>query len=49
LLGFDEAAQWPLGSDQLVLADEFVEGPRPQKVGERRRLLQALGDGVVKE
>jgi hypothetical protein len=49
LLGFDEAAQRPLRSDQVVLADELVEGPGPQQVGERRRLFQALGDGVVEE
>jgi hypothetical protein len=33
----------------VVLADELVEGPGPQEVGERGRLLEALGDGVVEE
>jgi hypothetical protein len=33
----------------LRLAHEFVERARAQKISEWRGLLQALGDGVVKE
>jgi hypothetical protein len=33
----------------VLLADQFVKGLRAKKIRERRRLLQALGDGVVKE
>jgi len=33
----------------VVLAHELIEGPRAQQVGQRGRLAQALGDGVVEE
>jgi len=33
----------------MVLAHDLVECPRPQQLGQRRRLAQALVDGVVKE
>jgi hypothetical protein len=31
------------------LTDEFIQGARTQEISEWRDLLQALGDGVVKE
>jgi hypothetical protein len=33
----------------MVLAHDLVECPGPQKFGQRRRLAQALFDGVLKE
>jgi hypothetical protein len=38
-----------VGPDEVVLADEFIEGARTQEISEWRDLLQALSDGVVKE
>jgi hypothetical protein len=49
LLRFDEAAQWSAQSHEMVLAHDVVEAPRSQQIGQRSRLLEALGDGVVEE
>jgi hypothetical protein len=49
LAGLDEPPQRAARADQVVLADDLVEGARAQELGQRGRLAQALGDGVVKE
>ena len=40
----DEAAQRAARSDEVLLADDLVDGPRPDAGGERRLGTQAIGD-----
>ena len=41
----DEAAQRPARAEQVVLADDVVDGARPQPRGQRRLAAQALLGG----
>jgi hypothetical protein len=48
-VAFDCLAQWFAGSEQIFLADEFVEGARTHPFGERRGRARAGWLGVWKE
>lgn len=48
-IGFDGAAEELAGSDDLLLADEFVEGARAHAGSEGRFAAQAIVHGVGEE
>ena len=48
-VALDRLAQRPAGCQQLLLADEFVEGPRPHPLGERSPGGGGAGRGFFRE
>ncbi|MGC2486458.1 MAG: hypothetical protein WA359_09475 [Acidimicrobiales bacterium] len=49
MTSFNQSSQWSLRADEMLLADDFVEGSRAQEFRQGRCRAQALARGLVKE